>query len=132
MNLEILKLASDTKNNKNIANCTHVANKKNPLCGDEMKITLTMKNDKIVDFGYECKSCIYCQASASILSKLSLNKSVKIIKDIIILADNFFIENKFKFPKDWKKFEKLFNKENLSRKECILLPFKTLKKALNE
>ena len=34
------------------------------------------------------------------------------------------------FPKEWKKLEILFNKKNISRKECILLPFKTLAKAL--
>ena len=28
----------------------------------------------------------------------------------------------------WKSLKKLFKKENLSRKECILLPFKSLKR----
>ena len=35
-----------------------------------------------------------------------------------------------KFPNEWKKLEVLFDKKNISRKECILLPFKTLTKAL--
>ena len=33
---------------------------KNPICGDE-KIRLIVKNNKIVDIGYQCKSCVYCQ-----------------------------------------------------------------------
>jgi nitrogen fixation NifU-like protein len=30
-----------------------------------------------------------------------------------------------------KDFKKIMNPENISRKECLLLPFKTLSKALN-
>ena len=35
------------------------------------------------------------------------------------------------FPKEWLVFNKIFNKKNFVRKECLLLPFKTLAKALN-
>ena len=34
------------------------------------------------------------------------------------------------FPKEWSVFRKIFNKKNISRKECLLLPFKALSKAL--
>ncbi len=112
MNLDILKIASDTKNHKKLDDCTHKSKHKNPLCGDEMEVGVKIKKNKILDFAYQCKSCIYCQASASVLSKFSINKTDE------------------KFPKDLKKFEILFNKKNLARKECILLPFKALAKAL--
>ena len=59
-----------------------------------------------------------------------MNKSVKTVKKFISIIDNFFENNKIEFPKEWKKLEILFNKKNISRKECILLPFKTLAKAL--
>ena len=130
MDLEILKIASDTKNHKIIDDCTHIAKQKNHLCGDEMQISLKIVNKKIIDFAYQCKSCIYCQASASMLSKSSINKSVQTVKVFISLIDNFFENNKDEFPKEWKKLEILFNKKNISRKDCILLPFKTLKKAI--
>ena len=32
----------------------------------------------------------------------------------------------------WKVLGKLFKKKNMSRKECILLPFKTLKKIVSD
>ena len=130
MDLEILKIAADTKNNKEIKNFTHKSKHKNPLCGDEMEISLIVKNEKILDIGYQCKSCIYCQASASLLSKLSMNKSIKKIREINSLVGKFFKNTNLKFSKEWKLFEKLFNKKNIPRKECILLPFKTLTKAL--
>ena len=40
MNLEILKIASDTINNKDIKKHTHYSKLKNSLCGDEIKIKL--------------------------------------------------------------------------------------------
>ena len=130
MDLEILKIAADTENNKKIKNFTHKSKHKNPLCGDEMEVRIIVKNQKISDIGYQCKSCIYCQASASLLSKLSINQSLEKIKEINSFVGKFFKNTNLKFSKEWKQFEKLFNKRNISRKECILLPFKTLTKAL--
>ena len=68
MDLEILRIASDNNNNKYIQNRTHHSKLKNPLCGDEIQIKLVIKNEKLVDFGYQGKSCVYCQATASLLS----------------------------------------------------------------
>jgi len=130
MDLEILKIAADTKNNKEIKNFTHKSKYKNRLCGDEMEISIIVKNQKISDIGYQCKSCIYCQASASLLSKLSISQSLEKIKEINSFVEKFFKNTNLKFSKEWKQFEKIFNKKNISRKECILLPFKTLTKAL--
>ena len=130
MNLELINIAANTKNNKNINNYTHSAKLKNSVCGDEIQIKLIIKNDKIIDFGYQTTSCIYCQASASLLSKLSINKPLKKIKELSDFVNNFFKSTNVKFSKEWKAFEKLFDKKNISRKECILLPFKTVTKAL--
>ena len=130
MDIKILQIAADTKNNKEIKNFTHKSKNKNPLCGDEIEISLIVKNKKILDLGYQCKSCIYCEASASLLSKLVIKKSLDKINELSIFVSDFFKENNSKFSKEWKPFEKLFDKKNISRKECILLPFKTLIKAL--
>ena len=51
MDLEILKIASNTENHKIINDHTHKSKQKNPLCGDEMEISLKVRNQKIVDFG---------------------------------------------------------------------------------
>ena len=65
MDLRILEIASHTENNKILENFTHKSKNKNPLCGDVMEISLIVKNDVIKDMGYQCKSCVYCQASVS-------------------------------------------------------------------
>jgi nitrogen fixation NifU-like protein len=130
MDLEILKIASDTINHKKLDDCTHKSKQKNSICGDEMEVGVKISENQILDFAYQCKSCIYCQASASVLSKFSINNTINNINEIITFVDVFFESNNAKFPKEWKKLEILFNKKNISRKECILLPFKTLAKAL--
>jgi len=130
MDLEVLKIASNTENHKIINDHTHISKQKNPLCGDEMEISLKIENEKIIDFGYRCKSCIYCQASVSLLSEKSINKPVAKIKELINFALSFFEKDNTTFQKEWSMFNKLFDKKNLSRKECLILPFKTLSKAL--
>ena len=130
MDLEILKIASNTENHKILDNFSHSSKQKNPLCGDEMLISLKVSNNKILDFAYQCKSCIYCQASVSILSRVSINNTIDKIKKLVNFTETFFSNNKNTFPKEWKIFNKLFNKKNVSRKECLMLPFKTLAKAL--
>ena len=130
MDLEILKIASDTKNNKNIENHSHFSKLKNPLCGDEIQIKLVIKKDKIVNFGYQEKSCIYCQASASLLSKISTNKSKNKINKLCDHANLFFEGNEIIREQKYNLIKKLFNKNHFQRKECILLPFKALKKLL--
>ena len=130
MNLDILKIASNTKNHKKLDDCTHKSKYKNPLCGDEMEVGVKISKNKVLDFAYQCKSCIYCQASASVLSNFSVNKTVNSIKEVIIFFNTFFENDNEKFPKHLKKFDKIFSKKNSSRKECILLPFKALSKAL--
>tara|TARA_B100001540_G_scaffold291062_1_gene288262 strand:+ start:335 stop:733 length:399 start_codon:yes stop_codon:yes gene_type:complete len=132
MDLEILKIASNTENNKLVNDHTHFSKHKNAMCGDVMQISLKIKEGKIKDFGYQCKSCIYCQASVSLLSRNAINKSIKSLKDLIKITENIFEDKNFIFPRQWLIFKKLFNKKNTSRKECLKLPFKTLSKALKK
>ena len=131
MDLEILNIASDTENNKDIKNHTHFSKLKNSLCGDVMLIKLIIRDEKIVDFGYQGKSCVYCQASASLLSKISINNKKKELNELCDDAKSYFEGNSKIIEKKWLSFNRLFKKKNISRKECLLLPFKTLKKIVS-
>ena len=134
MDLKILEIASNTENHKVIKNHTHQSKNKNPLCGDEMEISLIVKDDMVHDMGYQCKSCVYCQASVSLLSRWVIQAPIEKISDFVSKAEFFFEENFDQLKKinikDLKDFKKIMNPKNISRKECLLLPFKTLSKAL--
>ena len=84
MDLRILEIASNTVNHKLVKNHTHHSKNKNPLCGDEMEIRLIVKDDKIKDMGYQCRSCVYCQASVSMLSQKIIDQNINDIKSLII------------------------------------------------
>ena len=130
MDLKILKIASNTENNKVLDNFTHRSKNKNPICGDEMEISLVVKNETVIDMGYQCKSCVYCQASVSLLSQKIKNKKLKEITKFASSCENIFENTKILLEKNWKDFLKLFDKKNISRKECLLLPLRTVLKAL--
>ena len=132
MDLEILNIASDTDNNRNIKNHTHHSKLKNSLCGDEVQLKLIIKNNKIIDFGYQGTSCVYCQASASLLSKISINNEKDKIKKLCDDAKFLFDENSKHIEKKLLSLKKIFKKKNISRKDCILLPFKTLNKIVSK
>ncbi len=130
MDLKILEIASHTENNKILKNFTHKSKNKNPLCGDEMEISLIVKNEIIKDIGYQCKSCVYCQASVSLLSRKIKEKKVEEIKKFTVVGEKLFSDVKISLEKQWKEFKEIFDKKNISRKECLLLPLRTIAKAL--
>ena len=130
MDLRILEIASHTDNHKVLENFTHKSKHKNPLCGDEMEISLIVKDDVVKDMGYQCKSCVYCQASVSLLSRKIKNQKIEEITSFITDSEKLFDDVKINIEKHWKDFKEILDKKNLSRKECLLLPFKTILKAL--
>ncbi len=129
---EIIKIASNTENHGVLNNHTHSSKLKNAICGDEMKIYLIIKDDKILNFKYECQSCIYCQASVSLLSRNAKNKPVENVKNFAKHAKSYFERNNKSFDIEWKEFDKIMTKNNISRKECLLLPINTTLDALNK
>ena len=130
MDLRILEIAAHTENNKVVENYTHKSKHKNPLCGDEMEISLIVKEDVVKDMGYQCKSCVYCQASVSLLSRTIKEKKVDDVKKFIKVGEQLFEDAKVSMEKHWKDFKEILDKKNLSRKECLLLPLRTIAKAL--
>ena len=130
MDLRILEIAAHTENNKVVENYTHKSKHKNPLCGDEMEISLIVKEDVVKDMGYQCKSCVYCQASVSLLSRKIKEKKVDDVKQFIKVGEQLFEDAKVSMEKHWKDFKEILDKKNLSRKECLLLPLRTIAKAL--
>jgi len=129
---EIIKIASNTENHGALDNHTHFSKLKNSICGDDMKIYLIVENNKITNFKYECESCIYCQASVSLLSRKAKNKLVEKVKSFAQQADGYFDKNVNSFGKEWKEFDNIMTKNNISRKECLLLPINTMLDALSK
>jgi len=129
---EIIRIASNTENHGALGTHTHFSKLKNSICGDDMKIYLNVENNKITNFKYECESCIYCQASVSLLSRKAKNKLIAKVKNFAHQANNCFDKSANSFDKEWKEFDKIMTKNNISRKECLLLPINTMLDALSK
>ena len=68
----------------------------------------------------------------SLLSRNIKNKRVNEIKEFISICEKAFEDTKIIIEKKWSDFKEIFNKKNKSRKECLLLPLRTVLKALND
>ena len=99
------------------------------MCGDEIQLFLKINKGKITDFSYQGKNCVYCQASANLLSKNSNGKKVEEMIEVCNCANEFF-KKKGDLSKNLKKYKELISSKNISRKECILLPFNALRKGV--
>ena len=79
---------------------------------------------------YETESCVYCEASASLLAKKIKNLNIStIVKDLSNIK-NVIYSKKIPLPLNFKDFKILINKNNISRINCINLPFDAVLKAL--
>ena len=128
---EIIKIASDTKNIGLTNKYNFKSNLKNVMCGDKIKLELTIKNSKINSMKYETESCVYCEASASLLAKKIKNLNVNSVTKVLNRVKRVIDSNKSTLPVKFKDFKILINKKNISRIKCINLPFDAVLKALS-
>jgi nitrogen fixation protein NifU and related proteins len=129
---EIIKIASDTKNIGLTNKYNFKSSLKNVMCGDKIKLELVSMNLRIISMKYETESCVYCEASASLLAKKIKNiKITEIIKDLKKIKDTVY-NKQFTIPIRFNAFKVLINKKNINRINCINLPFNAVLKALKK
>jgi nitrogen fixation protein NifU and related proteins len=128
---EIIKIASNTSNVGLTNKYTFKSTQKNSICGDIIKIELIANNSKINSMKYETESCIYCEASASLLAKKIKNLTVSVVKNELNKIKNISSNDaNFVFFKKFIEFKFLINKNNITRLNCVLLPINAVLKAL--
>ncbi len=131
INDEIIKLASNTSNVGLKNKYSHKISLKNTFCGDKITLEIVANTKKVSSMKYETESCIYCEASASLLSRKIKNMKVKDIKNDFGILKKIVKKKNIKIPKKYSAFSKLLNSDNLNRFKCIFLPFDAVLKALN-
>ena len=128
---EIIKIASNTTNVGLTNKYTFKSIKKNSLCGDLIKIELISTNSKIKSMKYETNSCIYCEASASLLATKIKTMSLNIVKkELNRIKESVKVNEDFNLNKKFEEFKFLINKKNFKRINCVLLPIEAVLKAL--
>lgn len=110
----ILDLYKNPLNKGNLENPTHENFRKNPICGDEIKLQLKIENNKIIDVKFSGNGCVISQASASLLTNKIKNMDIKEIKNL----NKEYILNLLQIP------------ISPGRLKCALLSLDTLNGAL--
>ena len=65
---------------------THRGRGFNPLCGDDISVSLRLKAERVEAIGFEGKGCAICTAAASRMTELATGQHTA---DLIVLADTF-------------------------------------------
>ena len=128
---EIIRIASDTSNYGNQKKSNLIATSKNNICGDKITIEIEVYDNKIKKMSYETESCIFCQASASLLSKIIKSKNIEKLRKDLSEINMSHKNKKFILKDSYKLFRKLFKQKYKERYNCILLPFNALLKVIN-
>ena len=104
---DIIKLASNNNNFGLKNSYSHKTSLKNSLCGDKITLELIVKNKKVSSMRYETEAGIYCEASASLLSKKIKNLYLKDIKKDFLILKNLNKKD-FKIPSNLSVLKNYF------------------------
>ena len=130
INKDIIKLASNTINVGLENKFTHKSTLKNNICGDKITLELIANKNKINSMKYELEACIYCEASASLLSRNIKNLDIDVLKKELLILKKNMKNKKILYPEHFVEFKKIINSDNFIRHKCVFLPFDAVLKAL--
>ena len=118
------------RNFSKLENASHSADGHNPLCGDEITVSLIEKDGIIENIAFLGSGCAISKASASIMT--STLKGMK-IEDAEVLFDNFHtLATTGKSPGDMGKLSVLAGVHKYpARVKCATLAWHTFQGALN-
>ena len=90
----LLEHARHPKNSGRLESPDLQATAFNPLCGDELELTLAVSEDIIQDCKTKVRGCSICQASASMMSDLILTKTLQEAEKIsMVFTESLTKEN---------------------------------------
>ncbi len=129
----LLEHARHPKNSGRLKNPELSATVKNPLCGDELEMTLALSGELIKDCRTMVRGCSICQASASIMSEMIIKKSLKeAIKTGRLFDENLREDNEdvSEMVEPLRPF--LVLKSHRSRIKCMKLAWDALEKCAHQ
>jgi nitrogen fixation NifU-like protein len=116
-----------------ISGANHHAEGHNPLCGDHIKLTVNLKDDRIDAIAFEGEGCAICKASASMMTGAVKGKAVQeaetLVEEFRNMATGTLDPNKQ--TNHLGKLKVFAGVKDLpSRVKCAILPWHTLHAAL--
>jgi nitrogen fixation NifU-like protein len=100
----------------------------NPLCGDEVRLYLELKGQRIADLAFQCSCCGISMASASILTETLKGSAVedarRMIRDFIAMLEAPAVQPPAATPEAWIAMLETARRFP-ARARCALLPWTT-------
>ncbi len=105
----------------------------NPLCGDEINLTLRVADGRIVEVGFDGHGCSISQASASIMTEIIKGKTLHEALALVEFVKQFMRGEKTLEGEDLGDLEALQGVRKYPvRIKCALLAWTTLEEGLGE
>ena len=129
----LLEHARHPKNSGRLENPELSASVHNPLCGDELELTLALSGELIQDCRTTVRGCSICQASASIMSEMIIKKTLKESLITSRLFDECLRKDNENIPKMVEPLRPfLALKKHRSRIKCMKLAWDALEECANQ
>jgi nitrogen fixation NifU-like protein len=110
---ELFKRFKNTPNYGVIENADVVSEETDYSCGDRLKMYFKLEGERILDVKFTSEACLFCNASASLLTDLVKGKT---LQEALSLKDDELL--------------RFFNTSSKSpRYRCIVLPLRVLRRA---
>jgi len=104
----------------------------NPLCGDRVTLDIVVADHKLQQIGHQVRGCLLCEAAAATIAETCRNQTLEIVRSVIPTV-RAMMRDGSPTPADWPALDVFTPVHNSkSRRDCVLLPFEALEKALDQ
>jgi nitrogen fixation NifU-like protein len=107
----------------------------NPLCGDQLELSLRLDGDRIADVKVIGKGCSISQASASMMTERIKGRPISEVRELISTFKGMLLDNRELSEDEYEKLGDLESLEGVKgypvRIKCALLAWNTLLEALD-
>lgn len=129
----IMEHYQNPRNKKRVEDKTYqVVNTNNASCIDNLDLFVFVDNDVIKDICFDGEACAISTSSCSIMITNLIGKTIQEAKDYVANFEAMIEEKEYKeeILKEALAYNEVYKQNN--RKNCALLPYKGIKKILNQ
>lgn len=104
----------------------------NPLCGDRVTLDIVVSDHRLQQIGHQVRGCLLCEAAAATIAEVCQQQSLETARSVIP-AVRAMMRDGTPTPAAWPDLD-VFTPVHgsKSRRDCVLLPFAALEKALDQ
>jgi len=123
----LLRLAADATGDGVMAGPDSEETLDNPTCGDRITVQVKLDGDRILAINHQNRSCVLCQAAASLLGENAAGRNIEEIRQTRSTLQAMLNKEDVSTSSNWEKLD-FFRlvAEHKSRHVCVLLPFDAL------